>query len=94
LQFESDPEFELKFESLEVIRSGIELLTVQMVGEKNQATVFVPEGKLDTAAALEKYLGSGLVKDVDPKTAKKIVSHFGNKTLIPNRFKSNTFTPL
>ena len=47
LQFESDPEFELKFESLEVIRSGIELLTVQMVGEKNLATVFVPEGKLD-----------------------------------------------
>ena len=35
LQFESDPEFELKFESLEVIRSGIELLTVQTVGEKN-----------------------------------------------------------
>jgi len=47
VQFESDPEFELKFESLEVIRSGIELLAVQMVGGKNLATVFVPEGKLD-----------------------------------------------
>ena len=29
IQFESDPGFELKFESLEVIRSGIELLAVQ-----------------------------------------------------------------
>ena len=52
------------------------------------------ERKPATAAALEKYLGSGLIKGVGPKTAKKIVSHFGNKTLIPNRFKSSTFTPL
>lgn len=34
-----------------------------------------------TAAALEKYLGSGLIKGVGPKTAKKIVSHFKDKTL-------------
>ena len=39
VQFESEPEFELKFESLEVIRSGIELLAVQTVEEKNLATV-------------------------------------------------------
>ena len=39
------------------------------------------EKKPATAAALEKYLGSGLIKGVGPKTAKKIVKHFGDKTL-------------
>jgi exodeoxyribonuclease V alpha subunit len=39
------------------------------------------EKKPATAAALEKYLGSGLIKGVGPKTAKKIVNHFGGKTL-------------
>ncbi len=34
-----------------------------------------------TAAALEKYLGSGLIQGVGPKTAKKIVRHFGEHTL-------------
>ena len=34
-----------------------------------------------TSAALEKYLGSGLIKGVGPKTAKKIVRHFGKHTL-------------
>ena len=39
------------------------------------------EKKPATAAALEKYLGSGLIKGVGPKTAKKIVNHFSQKTL-------------
>lgn len=39
------------------------------------------ERKPASAAALEKYLGSGLIKGVGPKTAKKIVSHFGQNTL-------------
>jgi len=39
------------------------------------------EIKPATTAALEKYLGSGLIKGVGPKTAKKIVKHFGNDTL-------------
>jgi exodeoxyribonuclease V alpha subunit len=39
------------------------------------------ERKPASAAALEKYLGSGLIKGVGPKTAKKIVSHFGDQTL-------------
>ena len=34
-----------------------------------------------TAGALEKYLGSGLIKGVGPKTAKRIVKHFGDRTL-------------
>ncbi len=39
------------------------------------------EQKPASAAALEKYLGSGLIPGVGPKTAKRIVSHFGEKTL-------------
>ncbi|MBU1231943.1 MAG: AAA family ATPase [Proteobacteria bacterium] len=39
------------------------------------------ERKPASAAALEKYLGSGLIKGVGPKTARRIVSHFGDQTL-------------
>ncbi|MBE7171093.1 MAG: AAA family ATPase [Williamsia sp.] len=41
----------------------------------------VIERKPATAHALEKYLGSGLIKGVGPVTAKRIVKHFGDKTL-------------
>lgn len=41
----------------------------------------VIERKPATANALEKYLGSGLIKGVGPATAKKIVRHFGDRTL-------------
>lgn len=39
------------------------------------------ELKPANSAALEKYIGSGLIKGVGPKTAKRIVSHFGRNTL-------------
>ncbi len=39
------------------------------------------ERKPADAGALEKYLGSGLIKGVGPKTARKIVRHFGKETL-------------
>jgi exodeoxyribonuclease V alpha subunit len=39
------------------------------------------ELKPATAGALEKYLGSGLIKGVGPKIAKRIVRHFGERTL-------------
>ena len=39
------------------------------------------ELKPATAAALEKYLGSGLIDGVGAKTAAKIVRHFGEQTL-------------
>jgi exodeoxyribonuclease V alpha subunit len=39
------------------------------------------EKKPATSAALEKYLGSGLIKGVGPKTARRIVRHFGPQTL-------------
>ncbi len=46
--FESEPNFELQFESLDVVRSGIELCTVKSTPDnRTQATVFVPDGKLD-----------------------------------------------
>ena len=39
------------------------------------------EKKPSTSAALEKYLGSGLIKNVGPKTAHKIVKFFHERTL-------------
>ncbi len=39
------------------------------------------ELKPATTGALEKYLGSGLIRGVGPKTARKIVRHFGERTL-------------
>lgn len=49
-------------------------------GRQFQATKAI-EKKPATSAALEKYLGSGLIKGVGPKTAKSIVGHFGKQTL-------------
>ena len=47
LVFESEPGFELKFESLEFTRSGIELCAVRRLPDNRmQATVFAPDGKL------------------------------------------------
>ena len=34
-----------------------------------------------TAVGLKKYLGSGVIKGVGPKTAERIVEHFGEQTL-------------
>lgn len=48
LEFESEPNFPLKFESLDLTPSGIELCAVKTTPQnRTQATVFVPEGKLD-----------------------------------------------
>ncbi|HEX8531780.1 MAG TPA: helix-hairpin-helix domain-containing protein, partial [Cytophagales bacterium] len=49
-------------------------------GEQFKATKVV-ERKPATAHALEKYLGSGLIKGVGPVTASRIVKHFGKDTL-------------
>lgn len=46
LAFESEQNFELKFNSLEFQPSGIELCSVKEVDNKTIATIFVPEGKL------------------------------------------------
>jgi len=42
---------------------------------------FAAELKPASAGALEKYLGSGLIKGVGPKIARRIVRHFGARTL-------------
>jgi len=46
LSFESEPDFDLKFDSLEFQPSGIELCSVKRADNRTIATVFVPEGKL------------------------------------------------
>lgn len=47
LQFQGEPGFDLKFESLNFTPSGIELCSVRTApNNRIQATVFVPEGKL------------------------------------------------
>ena len=48
-------------------------------GRQFKATKAV-ERKPATTAALEKYIGSGLIKGVGPKTAAKIVKYFGIET--------------
>ena len=48
LVFESEPNFVLKLESLDLAQSGIELCNVKTLPDNRmQATVFVPEGKLE-----------------------------------------------
>jgi len=49
-------------------------------GEQFKA-VTAMEKKPATAAALEKYLGSGLIRGVGPAIARRIVGHFGDRTL-------------
>lgn len=46
ISFENEPGFDLKFESLEFQRGGIELCSIKQIGEQTVATVFIPEGKL------------------------------------------------
>ena len=55
-------------------------------GRQFKATQAV-EKKPATTASIEKYLGSGLIKGVGPKTARKIVSYFKQDTL--DIFESN-----
>jgi exodeoxyribonuclease V alpha subunit len=52
----------------------------QKFGRQFKASSAV-EKKPATTASIEKYLGSGLIKGVGPKTASKIVRYFKDKTL-------------
>ena len=57
VEFESEPDFELKFESLESARVGIELVSVKTIDNKTYAVCFVPEGKISYFVKLiEAYL--------------------------------------
>lgn len=76
IQFESEPDFELKFESLEAIRSGIELLTVRQQDNRTYATIFVPEGKMELLVRkISDYLDPAKDKEKGrPKNQKLIES--------------------
>ncbi len=65
LEFESSVDCDLQFESLENVRSGIELLGVKEVADKKIATVFVPDGQLEQ---LEKKILA--YREQDTKTGK------------------------
>ncbi len=52
----------------------------QVHGEQFKAVKAIEKKPADSAA-LEKYLGSGLIRGVGPATAKKIVQHFRERTL-------------
>jgi Subtilase family len=48
VRFDSEPNFPLKFESLDLTNSGIELCSVRTLPDSTmQATVFVPDGRLE-----------------------------------------------
>ena len=67
LTFQSEPDFELKFESLEFRPSGIELLSIQKRDRTTYASVFIPDGKLKYFInKIEKY-GSEETKTGKPK---------------------------
>jgi hypothetical protein len=57
IQFRSQPDVELAFESLQNENAKIELLNVRSDAEHTYATVFVPDGKLDH---FEKYIAEYL----------------------------------
>ncbi|WP_425412326.1 hypothetical protein, partial [Methylophaga muralis] len=57
VEFKSFPDIDLAVESLADARHGIELLNVVQRADKTYATIFVPEGKLDTfELKIEDYL--------------------------------------
>lgn len=71
VEFESFPDIELAFESLARERSGIELLNVRHEEERTLATVFVPDGKLETFENLIRaYLDEAKDSRSGPKNRK------------------------
>ena len=68
VEFESFPDIELAFESLARERSGIELSNVRHEEERTLATVFVPDGKLDT---FENLIRAYLDESKDTKSGPK-----------------------
>jgi len=68
VEFESFPDIELAFESLARERSGIELLNVRHDEQRTLATVFVPDGKLET---FENLIHAYLDESKDTKSGPK-----------------------
>jgi hypothetical protein len=64
IQFKSQPDVELAFESLSRQRARIELLNIRHEGNVTLATVFVPDGKLDVfERIIENYLAEKRTAD-------------------------------
>lgn len=78
LQFDSEPGFDLKFESLDFGRSGVELCAVRRAADDRvQATVFVPDGKLSFfLKRIEDY------RDSDTKPKKDGTTQPKNRELV------------
>lgn len=71
VEFESFPGIELAFESLARERSGIELLNVRHEEQRTLATVFIPDGKLETFESLIRaYLDESKDTKAGPKNHK------------------------
>jgi hypothetical protein len=75
LEFESPGGFLLKLESLEYTRSGIELAATRQSGDRQLATVFVPQGQIKFfVKRVEKYLTELDKKSNQPKNRALIES--------------------
>jgi hypothetical protein len=77
LTFQSEPDFDLKLESLEFRRSDIELLSVQKKDKTTYASVYVPAGKLEYfIKKVEKYGSEETLKGI-PKNQPMVESISG-----------------
>jgi len=75
VEFESFPDVTLAFESLARERQGIELLNVREEGQHTNATVLVPDGKLEHFEGLIRdYLEEKLDRAGHPRDNKKLLN--------------------
>jgi len=78
VEFESEPNFELKIDSLERLRSGIELENVRILNNTTYATVYIPEGKIKHFFnIIDKYLTQN-VKNKEIAKNKELVESISN----------------
>src|SRR5215467_1884648 len=99
LAFESEPNFDVKFESLDLVQSGIELCNVKTLSDNTmQATVFVPDGKLELfLKKISDYRDKNTTPRGEGGVARRRNSNwppwkrFGRKSRFPSR--SLTFQP-
>jgi hypothetical protein len=75
IQFRSQPDVELAFESLQYEPSNIELLSIHKEGEYTYANVFVPDGKLDHfEKQITAYLEERKDKNGNPRDNKPLLN--------------------
>lgn len=78
VEFESEPDFDLKIESLEIVRSGIELRNVRVQNNTTLATVYIPEGKIKHFFnIIDKYQTQN-IKNKDVPKNKEFVESISN----------------